>query len=98
MAIKIGKHRQLFSIIPTHYIMLGYKPHKGNHTVITKTAFASSFYAHALSRTFALKHRNGAYEPDLEEVIQSIVKHDRSLFPMRLIGFSSYTYFILKML
>lgn len=46
--------------------------------MITKTAFASSFYVHALSRTFALKHRNGAYEPDLEEVIQIIVKHDHS--------------------
>lgn len=96
MAIKIGKHRNLFSLVPTHYIMLGYKPHKGNQTVITKTAFASSFYAPAISRTFALQYRDGAYVPDLTTVIESIKKHSNSFFPMRLIGFPAYLYFILQ--
>lgn len=96
MVIKVGKWRKLFSLCPAHYIVLGYKPHKGNHTAVTKTAYGATCFTPALSRTFALKMKNGGYEPDLDGVIEKIVKHSTSHFPVRFMGFPSYLYFVLK--
>ena len=98
MVIRIGRWRKLFSLCPTHYIVLGYKPHKGNHTAVTKTAYGATCFTPALSRTFALKMRNDSYEPDLEGIIEAIVKHSKSRFPVRFMGFPSYLYFVLKMM
>lgn len=98
MLLKVAKPRGLISMRPCNYIIFGYKPHKGNDTAIAKTATGYTFFTPALSRTYALKYRNGQYEPDLEGVIKAIVKHSRSKFPLRFIGFPSYTYFTLKMM
>lgn len=98
MTLKICSLRKLISPIPCHYILLGYKPHKSNHTAVTKTAFASTLFAPALSRTFALIYKDGGYTADLESVIRSIQKHGASKFPIRLTGFPSYTYFVLRMM
>lgn len=84
MTLKICSLRKLISPIPCHYILLGYKPHKSNHTAVTKTAFASTLFAPALSRTFALIYKDGGYTADLEYVIRSIQKHGASKSPIRL--------------
>lgn len=96
MVLKIGSWRKLFSLCPVHYIVLGYKPAKGNKTAVTKTAYGATLFTPALSRTFALKRRNGSYEPDLEGVIAAIVKHSTGHFPVRFMGFPSYLYFVLQ--
>lgn len=98
MVIKIARWRGLLSWRPTNYIILGYKPHKGNDTAVTKTAFGSTFFAPALHRAYALHYRNGKYEPDLEGIIRTLQKYSRSRFPVRFMGFPSYTYFLLKMM
>ncbi len=98
MVLKIVPLRKLLSLCPVHYIVLGYKPHKSNHTAVTKTALGATLFAPALSRTYALRYHDGAYTPDLEGVIRAVQKHSRSPFPMRFMGFPSYTYFMLKMM
>lgn len=96
MVIKIGNFRRLFSLMPTHYIVLGYQPYKGNQTAATKTAFGATLFSPAVSRTYALKYKNSSYHTNLTGVIRAVHKYSRSKFPIRLIGFPSYTYFVLK--
>lgn len=96
MVLRVGGWRNLFSICPAHYIVLGYKPHKGNETAVTKTAYGATLFTPALSRTFALRVKDGAYESDLDGVITAIVKHSKGRFPVRFMGFPSYLYFVLQ--
>lgn len=98
MVLNVASKRGLLSAVPCNYIIFGYKPHKSNKTAIAKTAFGYTFFAPALSRTYALKYENGAYSPDLEGVVKAIVKHSKSEFPVRFIGFPHYTYFVLKLM
>jgi len=98
MLLTIARRNGLLSARPCNYIVTGYRPHKGNKTAIAKTATGYTFFAPALSRTYALKFRDGKYVPDLDGVIDAIVKHSRSRFPLRFIGFPSYTYFVLKLM
>ncbi len=96
MVINVAKPKKLLSLCPCNYIVFGYRPHKSNRTAVTKTAYGYTFFTPALSRTFALKYKNGKYTPDLEGVIAAIVKYSKSRFPLRFIGFPSYTYFVMK--
>ncbi len=96
MVLKIAKWRGLLSFRPVHYIILGYKPHRGNDMAVTKTAFGSTFFAPALSRTYALHYENGEHKPDLEGIIEAVQKYSESTAPVRFMGFPSYTYFLLR--
>ena len=98
MVLNVASKRGLLSPVPCNYIIFGYRPHKSNKTAIAKTAYGYTFFAPALSRTFALKYSNGKYSPDLEGIVKAIVKYSHSKFPMRFIGFPSYTYFVMKMM
>lgn len=88
--------RKLLSLIPCHYIMLGYKPHRSNKAVISKTAYATSWMAPSIKRTFALTMKNGQYEADLNQIEKALMRAAKSPFPTRIIGFPSYAYFLLK--
>lgn len=92
----LGRIHRLFSAVPANYVILGYKPHKGNHTMITKTAFGASFLTPALHRTYALNDNGGGYTVDFDHVMNALLAYGRSLFPVRLIGFPSYAYFLLR--
>lgn len=96
MVVKIARWRGLLSMRPAHYIILGYKPHKGNDMAVTKTAFGSTFFAPTLSRSYALQYENGEYKPDLEMIMDKIQKFSEGSVPVRFMGFPSYTYFLLK--
>lgn len=96
MVLKVGKWRGLFSFMPAHYIVLGYKPHRSNQTAVTKTAYGATLFTPALSRTFALKMQEGKYEADLDGVIHAILTHAGGRFPVRFMGFPSYLYFVLR--
>lgn len=98
MTLKIAPMRNLISPIPCHYIIMGYKPHRSNHTAVTKTAYGATLFAPAISRKYILKYKNGAYTPDFESIISAVKKLNNSAFPVRFMGFPSYTYFLLKML
>ena len=96
MLVKVSAPRKLISPEPCHYIVFGYKPHPGNRTAVTKTAFGYTLFTPAVSRTFALRWQDGKYVPDLDSVIAAFVRHADSPFPTRTIGFPAYTYFTLK--
>ncbi len=108
MVLKIGSWRGVFSLRPAHYIVMGYKPHRGNQTAVTKTAFGATLFSPALSRTYALKYNESGhgYEPDLEGIIRALKRFSQgrnssghafgAAFPVRFMGFPSYTYFLLR--
>ncbi|MCM1090943.1 MAG: acyl-protein synthetase [Butyrivibrio sp.] len=98
MVLQIGKWRGLFSLCPTRYIILGYQPHRSNHTAVTKTAFGATFFAPAVSRVYALKYnvQKQGYEVDLEGIVKALQKYALRSLPVRFMGFPSYTYFLLK--
>lgn len=98
MVLKVGNRRKLFSPIPCNYILMGYKPHIGNRTAVTKTATGATLFTPCLSRTYVLKYKNGKYAPDFEGVMEAVKKCAQSCFPCRFMGFPAYTYFLLKIM
>ena len=98
MSLSVVKYRKLFTLMPCNYIMFGYKPHKSNKTAVTKTAGATTLLAPALHKTYALLYKNGKYEPDFEGVINAIKIYSKSKFPVRFMGFPSYTFFVMKLM
>ena len=98
MVLKVFGMRGLVSPEPNNYIIFGFKPHRGNHTAIAKTATGYTFLTPAASRTYALRYRDGKYEPDLEGVANAFLRNSRSRFPTRTIGFPAYTWFTLRLM
>lgn len=98
MVLRMAKLRGLLSLQPAHYILLGYQPHRGNEMAVTKTAYGSTFFAPAKSRTYALRYQDGKYVADLEGILNRLQMVAAQKSPVRLMGFPSYTYFMLQML
>lgn len=96
MVIRIGRYHHLWSLKPVHYVIFGYEPSRKNKTAISKTAFGFTFFAPALSRTYALRYKDGGYKLDLEHLKQKLIQYAKAKFPVRTIGFPAYTYFLLK--
>lgn len=104
MAVSLGRVHRLFSLNPVHYIMLGYQPVKENKTVISRTAYLSSWYAPAVSRTYALVYRRGRgegegkgeYRLNIQGILNQLLRCANGRRPVRLVGFPSYTYFLLR--
>ena len=96
MVLHICRLRRLISLRPCHYVVFGYQPNRHNRTGVSRTAFGVTLFAPALSRTYALRWRQGRYVLDLEGVQQAIVKHSRSRFPLRFMGFPAYAWFLMK--
>lgn len=98
MVLKVTKKRKLISLKPCNYIVFGYKPNRHNKTAISKTAYGTTLLAPGLSRTYALNYKNGKYEPDLERVLNAILKYSKRKAPVRFMGFPAYTFFVMKMM
>lgn len=98
MVLKVGKIRGVFSLTPCHYIIMGYRPHKSNKTAVTKTAFGATLFTPCLSRTYALKYKNGKYMPDFKAIIDRLKALEKSSFPCRFMGFPAYTFFLMKII
>ena len=96
MVIKVGRYHKLWSKKPTNYIIFGYQPTKENKTAVSKTAFGFTFFAPALSRTFALEKSESGYSLAWDKVLKAMEKCSASKAPMRTIGFPAYTYFLLR--
>lgn len=96
MVLKLGSHRKLFSPIPCRYIVMGYQPHRGNRTAITKTAFGATLFTPCISRKYILKFKDGKYSPDFEGIISTVQKYSKKRAPVRFMGFPAYTFFLLK--
>lgn len=98
MSVKIAALRGLISPVPCHYIIMGYKPRLDNRAAVTKTAFAATLFTPAISRSYVLKYKNGRYEPDFDGIITLIKRLEKSAFPVRFMGFPSYTFFLMKIM
>ena len=96
MVVNLGFRHHLVSPKPAHCVILGYKPHKSNHTGVTRTMFGLTHFSPPLSRTYALHMVDGSYVPNLDLVAKALKKLERSHFPTRIIGFPSYLWFGLK--
>ena len=98
MVLRVINRRRLFSPVPCNYVVFGYKPHRSNHTAVTKTAFGATLFTPSLHRTYALQYRDGKYSADLDRVAEAIQTYAKSRFPLRFMGFPSYTYFAMRLL
>jgi len=97
MVLRLGFRHGLVSPVPAHCVVLGYQPHRSNHTGVTRTMFGLTFFSPPLSRTYALTMaEDGGYVPDLDRVAQALDRLARSRFPTRIVGFPSYLWFGLK--
>ena len=96
MVLNLGWRHGLISPKPANYVVLGYKPHKSNHTGVTRTMFGLTFFAPPLRRAYALQYRDGEYVPDLDGAAAALERFSRSRLPTRVVGFPSYLWFGLK--
>lgn len=96
MVLNVGRYHKLWSARPVNYIIFGYQPTKENKTAFSKTAYGFTFFAPALSRTFALTVTDKGYKLDWDNVLKAMERCAKSRFPMRTIGFPAYTYFLLR--
>ncbi len=98
MVLRVGRFHKLLSLVPCHYIILGYQPGKHTDTAFSKTGYGFTYMAPALSRTYALVWKDGTYELNLEGLKKQLRRSGRSLFPTRTIGFPAYTHMLLSQL
>ena len=96
MVLHICSLRRLLSLRPCHYVVFGYQPRLRNRKGVSWTSFGVTFFAPALSRTYALMWNKGDYKLDLGAVQDAIVKHSKSRFPLRFMGFPAYAWFLMK--
>lgn len=103
MVIAIGRKHKLWSLRPCHYIVLGYE-HKSKlwgskkveEKVVAKTAYGFTFFAPALSRTYALKEVNGEYQLNLEEIKRKLIRYSKGRTPVRIMGFPFHAFWLLN--
>lgn len=103
MVIAVGKKHGLLSLKPCHYIVLGYE-HKGllwgskmkEEKAVAKTAYGFTFFAPALSRTYALRMVKGEYTLHLEEIKQKLIRYSKGKIPVRIMGFPFHAYWLLN--
>ena len=96
MVWRMTRYHHLLSPVPCHYLILGYQPHRGNDTAFSKTGYGFTFFAPALSRTYALVWREGSYQLDLEGLRRRLLRCTGGPFPIRTIGFPAYTWLLLS--
>lgn len=96
MAVKVLGYHGLFSAVPANYMIMGYQPTPSNQTVIAKTQGISTCFAPALHREYALVWSDGEYRINFEGLRKAVKSYAASPFPVRIIGFPSYTWFFLK--
>ena len=98
MAIKAMKHHGFISIIPTNYLMLGYEPKEGNEAGNIKVALGMTRFAPAKERVFVLRSLGDRYEIDYFGVMKALIRFNRQKLPVRIMGFPSYLYMLLKLM
>ncbi len=103
MVIRVGKKHKLWSLRPCHYIILGYearnvlgKRNGVEEKAVAKTAYGFTFFAPALSRTYALRYKDGDYHLNLEEIQEKLMQYSKGKTPVRIIGFPFHAYWLLS--
>lgn len=96
MAIKSMKYHRFISLIPTNYFILGYEPKEGNDMGNVKVALGMTRFAPAKEKVFALRPIGDRYEIDYFGIIDAFKRFNKQRLPVRILGFPSYLYMILK--
>lgn len=96
MTLSLGRYHQLFSRTPADYLMLGYAPDPGDERIVTKTQKITSLFAPPASYTYALRGQKGRYHLDMEGLLEGLERYGKSRLPVRIVGFPSYLFFLLK--
>ena len=96
MVLRLGFYHKLVSLKPAHYVVLGYKPGRQDKMGVARTMFGLTHFAPPLSRTYALRWKDGAYVPDLDGAVKRLGRMEKSAFPVRIVGFPSYLWFGLQ--
>ncbi len=110
MVLTLGKRHRLFSLIPSHYVILGYEYSRHEKMAVMKTAYGQTWFTPALSRTYALAYtrnascdaqyiiqgENGKYILQSENVRKRLIRLDRQRFPVRITGFPFYAFLLLE--
>jgi phenylacetate-coenzyme A ligase PaaK-like adenylate-forming protein len=98
MAIRAIKYHGFISIIPTNYIILGYEPREGNDMGNVKVALGMTRFAPAKEKVFALRSLGDKYEIDYFGILSAFKRFNKQGLPVRILGFPSYLYMLLKMM
>lgn len=98
MVWRMTRYHRLLSPRPCRYLILGYQPRRENQTAFSKTGFGFTFFAPALSRTYALRWHEGSYRLDMECLRRRLLRCAGGRIPVRTIGFPAYTYLLLRQL
>ena len=98
MAIKAMKHHGFISVIPTNYLILGYEPKEGNEMGNVKVALGMTRFAPAKEKVYALRSLGEEYQIDYFGIIGALLRFNRQRLPVRILGFPSYLYMLLKMM
>lgn len=96
MAARLFSFHHVISLRPVHYIMLGYEPSRQSDLGAMKSAYGSTFFAPALSRTYALKATKSGYEPNPDGVKSALLQFAKAGVPVRLVGFPGYLMLLLR--
>ena len=98
MAIKAMKYHKFISMIPTNYVILGYEPKPGNDMGNVKVALGMTRFAPIKEKVFALRAIGDQYEIDYFGLMDALKRFNRQKLPVRIFGFPSYLYMLLKMM
>ena len=96
MVINVGLYHRLWSARPANYLIFGYEISKTNTTAVSKTAYGFTFFAPAAHREYAIKTEADGFTLSWDSVLAALERYSASPFPMRTIGFPSYTFFLLE--
>lgn len=97
MIIKSMKYHKLISIIPTNYLLLGYEPRPGNEMGNVKVLHGMMRFAPAIKKAYALRWTGNSYQIDYFGIISALKRYEKQRLPVRILGFPSYLYMMLKM-
>ena len=98
MSLKITRYHGVISLKPCRYIVMGYKPTRGNKMAAATTAYLTTFLAPAISRKFILQPTPTGYKPDFDGIVEALKKYEKGRHPVRFMGFPSYTFFLFRLL
>lgn len=98
MIIKSMKYHKFTSIIPTNYLLLGYEPKDGNEMGNVKVIQGMTRFAPAKEKVFALRSVGDDYQIDYFGIQNALRRFERQKLPVRIFGFPSYLYMMLKMM
>ena len=98
MSLKVTRYHGVISLKPCRYIVMGYKPVRGNKMAAARTAYLTTFLAPAVSRKFILKPMPEGFKPDFEGIVNALRKYEKGKLPVRFMGFPSYTFFLFQLL